>query len=372
MITQDTHRLIRVGVFVSLALVLLVTVVGLLGRSRSLFSRKAVLHTSFDNISGLVVGAPVRLGGVDVGIVQAIQFDRDLQIKKVRVALGVQSKYLDRIRGDSTARLSSKGLLGDMIINISVGTPSFPPLKSGDTLSSQESEGLAQVAQSMQDGLTEVRALVGTVDKRVQKVFSDELAQDLQRGVHAAANVMESIEKGNGLLHEVVYKPELAQHAAGLVREADQSAAQLNQALRRVDQILAAVEKGDGTLHGLVYRDDGTKLLAEVQRAAAELGAVISEVRSGKGTLHSLIYSDSSDGKNNLLTDLGATAHILRSVAEEVQQGKGTVGGLLRDPTVYQDLKLIVGNVKRNSVLKALVRAAIRSEGLKRDSSESP
>ena len=62
MSTQDTHRLIRVGVFVSLALVLLVTVVGLLGRSRSLFSRKAVLHTSFDNISGLVVGAPVRLG----------------------------------------------------------------------------------------------------------------------------------------------------------------------------------------------------------------------------------------------------------------------------------------------------------------------
>ena len=61
-----------------------------------------------------------------------------------------------------------------------------------------------------------------------------------------------------------------------------------------------------------------------------------------------------------------------RRVAEEVQQGKGTVGGLLRDPTVYQDLKLIVGNVKRNTVLKALVRAAIRSEGLKRDSSESP
>lgn len=365
MIPRNHGRLIRVGSFVVLTLVLFVTVVGLLGRSRNLFSRKAVLHTSFDNISGLVVGAPVRLGGVDIGIVQAIRFDRELQIKKVRVTLSVHAKYLERIRADSLARLSSKGLLGDMIINISVGSPDFPPLKSGDTLTSEEHDGLVEITQSVQDGITEMRALVGTVDKRVQSVLSDEVTRDIKRTVHATANVLERIERGDGLLHDVIYKPELSQNAALLVREAAGSAVQLNTAMRRVDGLLAAVEKGNGTLHGLLYRDDGGKLIAELSRAAAEFGEVASEVRRGKGALHALVYDEG--GKGNLVADLSAVARILRTLAEEAQQGKGTVGGLLRDPTVYQDLKLILGNVKRNTLLKALVRAAIQSEGLKRE-----
>ena len=66
---DDGYRLAKVGAFVLIALVSLVLVIGLAGRSRSLFSRKALLHTSFDNTSGLVVGAPVRLAGVDIGIV---------------------------------------------------------------------------------------------------------------------------------------------------------------------------------------------------------------------------------------------------------------------------------------------------------------
>ena len=94
----DSYRLAKVGTFVAIALIALVVVIGLLGRSRSLLSSKALLHTSFDNISGLVVGAPVRLAGVDIGIVQKIQFDRDPKVKKVHVVLGVQSRYLDRVR----------------------------------------------------------------------------------------------------------------------------------------------------------------------------------------------------------------------------------------------------------------------------------
>lgn len=367
MTANDNRRLIRVGVFVVLTLVLLVGMVGLVGRSRNLFSRKAVLHTSFENISGLVVGAPVRLGGVDVGIVQSIQFDRDLKVKKVRVVLSVHAKYLERIRTDSTARLSSKGLLGDMIINITVGSPEYAALKSGDSLTSHESEGLAEMTQSVQSGIGELRTLVGTVEKRVETVLSDEVTADFKRTVHSAANVMERVEKGGGLLHDVIYEPELSRHAAVLVKEAAQSAAQLNLAMRRVDGILAAVEKGQGTLHGLLYRDDAGKLLGELQRAATEFAAVATEVRSGKGALHTLIYESGENGKSNLVADLSATARILRALAEEAQQGKGTVGGLLRDPSVYQDLKTILGNVKRNALLKALIRSAIQSEGLKRD-----
>jgi phospholipid/cholesterol/gamma-HCH transport system substrate-binding protein len=365
MINGDSRRLIRVGLFVGVTIAALVALLGILGRSRSLFSEKAVLNASFDNISGLVVGAPVRLAGIDIGIVQSIRFDRDLKIKKVRVALGIQGKYLERIRGDSVARLTSKGLLGDMLINISVGSSNFPPLKSGDTLTSQESEELAQVVGSVQDGIAEIRKLVTGVDQRVHAVMSDQVAQDISRIARSTANVMEGIEKGNGLLHRVLYDPKLGQDGAALVAQASEGAQHLSRSLKRADGILDTVEHGNGTLHGLIYRDDVGKLVAELQQTAAELGAVAREVKQGNGPLHSLIYGP-GQGKSNLVTDLEASAHILRTLAEEVQQGKGTIGGLLQDPTVYQDLKGILGNVRRNFLLRTIIRSAIRSEGLTR------
>ena len=52
----------------------------------------------------------------------------------------------------------------------------------------------------------------------------------------------------------------------------------------------------------------------------------------------------------------------LRSIVAEMKAGKGTLGGLLVDPTIYEDLKSAVGNVERNQVLRALVRYSIKAD----------
>jgi phospholipid/cholesterol/gamma-HCH transport system substrate-binding protein len=52
----------------------------------------------------------------------------------------------------------------------------------------------------------------------------------------------------------------------------------------------------------------------------------------------------------------------LRTIVAQMKEGKGTIGGLLVDPTIYEDLKSAVGNVERNQVLRALVRYSIRAD----------
>jgi phospholipid/cholesterol/gamma-HCH transport system substrate-binding protein len=52
-------------------------------------------------------------------------------------------------------------------------------------------------------------------------------------------------------------------------------------------------------------------------------------------------------------------------VSAELDEGKGTVGALLKDPTLYQDLKLLVGNVQRSRLLRALIRYTIAHDGLR-------
>ncbi|MFZ9889651.1 MAG: MlaD family protein, partial [Myxococcota bacterium] len=64
---------IKVGVFVTLGLVLLSASIFLIGQERRLFEEPAYLKALFPNVSGLNVGAPVRLAGYEVGIVSDIR-----------------------------------------------------------------------------------------------------------------------------------------------------------------------------------------------------------------------------------------------------------------------------------------------------------
>ena len=358
---HEGPHLARIGLFLAASVALLFAAVILLGRSQTLFAHRARLNASFENISGLVVGAPVRLAGVDVGIVESIRFDRDLAHKNVHVTLVVDRRYLDRIREDSVARLSSKGLLGDMIINISVGSAEAAPLRDGGTLRAQESEGLTEIIESVQEGIGEVRALTATVRGRIGLVVTDQLARDLGRIAHATAGVVENVESGHGLVHSLVYDPKIPRQAERFFADASDTAARANEAIGRVDRLLGEVEHGEGSLHGLVYRDDVGKLLAEVDRTAGELDQVIAQVRDGKGLLHSLVYEKE---RTNLLDNLTALSATLRRMAGEVDRGKGTVGALLKDPSVYEDLKVILGNVKRNKLLRAIIRYEIQKDGL--------
>jgi phospholipid/cholesterol/gamma-HCH transport system substrate-binding protein len=358
---EGTH-LARTGIFLALSVALLFAVVILLGRSQTLFAHRARLYASFDNTSGLVVGAPVRLAGIDVGIVEAVRFENDLRQKKVQVTLVVEKRYLDRVRDDSVARLSSKGLLGDMLINISVGSAEAAPLHDGGTLRSQESEGLTEVVTSLQDGIAQLRTLSATVQQRIDAVMTDQLGRDLGRIAHATAGVVEQVQSGHGLAHTLIYEPRLARDADQLLADARHLASDADGAVGRVDRLLAEVEHGSGSLHGLVYRDDAGHLLSALSRTAAELDGVVAEIEHGKGLAHSLVYRE--DG-GELIRNLSSLSATLRRVGEGVEQGKGTVGALLQDPSIYEDLKVILGNVKRNKLLRTIIRYEIQKDGLR-------
>jgi hypothetical protein len=62
----------------------------------------------------------------------------------------------------------------------------------------------------------------------------------------------------------------------------------------------------------------------------------------------------------------------VKQIVGDVKKGKGTVGQLLNDPTVYEDLKLLLGNVRRNDAVKSLVRYAIEQEDKKSEVEPKP
>ncbi len=360
--SEAASQRVRVAVFLLVTLAVGIAGVLVLAGARSLFARKVTLHTTFQNTGGLLVGSSVRLAGVDIGSVHAIHFDRDPKVRRVDVDLHIRADDLARIRKNSVAQVTSKGLLGDMIVDISIGDPDQPPLHDGDHIASAEAAGLGQVVEGLGAAISKVDVLAGDVDLRVRELLTPQVAADLGRIAHSTAAVMEGVEHGHGLAHALLYEPAMADQVAGSIHS-------IRQSVGEVQGLLTEARTGHGLVHGLLYDPKGGETVAELQKTAAGLEDIVATIKDGHGAIHSLIYEDDT---KNLVQDLSEAARIVRKLAEETEEGKGTIGGLLRDPTIYEDLTTVLGNLKRNELLKALIRFTIVKDNLNAPGRELP
>jgi phospholipid/cholesterol/gamma-HCH transport system substrate-binding protein len=354
---------LRAGIFVMAGILVFTAAIFLLGQKSALFTRTTDLFVEFKDISGLVVGAPVRLAGLEIGTVGAISLPDDLGERRARIRLVVQSRFMTRIRADSEAFIDSAGLLGDKVVNISMGSPAAAELADGAMLKTGQPIGFEALSGSLNQTVHSLVNITGAVEGMVTQERTEKLQVDLARIAASLANILGEVEGGDGLLHRVIYDQRYADQAGAILTEARATAEKANRAMGRVDAVLAEVERGAGTMHELVYGTEGKRALAALGTAAQEIGEVVSEVKGGQGVLHALVYEQ---GHDKFLDDLNQMSAVLRRMVEDVDKGRGTLGGLLRDPTVYEDLKSVLGNVKRNVLFKALVRFTMENEQLRR------
>lgn len=105
-----------VGCFILLAIISLMLLAFKVSGLTSLFPEKSyTVVASFDDIGGLKVRAPVKIGGVQIGEVSDIQLDP--VTFKATVTLAI-NKHMKAIPDDSTAGILTAGLLGDNYIEI--------------------------------------------------------------------------------------------------------------------------------------------------------------------------------------------------------------------------------------------------------------
>jgi phospholipid/cholesterol/gamma-HCH transport system substrate-binding protein len=70
----------------------------------------------FDSVDGLSVNSEVKIGGVSVGYVSAIDFD-----KAYRVELSIKVRKGIHIPDDSSVAITTSGLMGDKFVEIVLG-----------------------------------------------------------------------------------------------------------------------------------------------------------------------------------------------------------------------------------------------------------
>ncbi len=110
------------------------------------------LHARFDRIDGLSVGSDVRLAGVRVGSVTATRVDP--QTFQAIVTLSVQPTL--RVPRDSSAEISSEGLIGGKSIAIVPGGEERYLAEGGEFTITQSAASLEQLLGKFIFGVNEL------------------------------------------------------------------------------------------------------------------------------------------------------------------------------------------------------------------------
>src|SRR5262249_10849277 len=97
------------------------------GGERRLFESSVKFRAEFKDVQGLKVSAPIRMGGIDIGHVGDVGYGKNPEDTKIYVMLEVVKSEASRIKTDSRVRITTKGLLGDKMIEITKGNDATLP-----------------------------------------------------------------------------------------------------------------------------------------------------------------------------------------------------------------------------------------------------
>lgn len=354
---MSISRDLKVGIFVVLGLFFAGLVIFLIGDERRLFSKSVEFKTTFTDVAGLKAGAPVRLGGIDIGQVSYVGYDKKApDDPTVYVTFWVSDTEKGRIRKDTRAKIATKGLLGDKMIELTMGgkEDAAPP---GTVLDGEVAEDMMGKVGDMA-GKAEIA--IDNIARATKPLGDEKLHRDLQGAVASMNHILNEIAHGQGYPTKLLSDPKEAERISKVIDNLEKTSREAEGFLRDARRVFARVETGPGFAHDVIY-SDSPKGVTEFAAAANEVALTLKGVRESDSIVHDALYGGKGDGAEALSNVTAITADV-RAIVADMRAGKGTVGGLLVDPSVYEDLKVVLGNVQRNDVLRALVRYSIKQD----------
>ena len=340
---------VRVGIFVLLAIVVLIFLVLNASGDINPFSRKLHLKARFVDANGLREGSEVRLAGVRVGKVERIVLLEPSPVPgapRVEAQMTVDSTIdgrpaNERIRSDSQALQGSPSLLGnEMLINITPGSAVGQPVQDGALLPSSSSNTVndfatsgTDLAQRLSKLSDEINGIVKDVKDgkgTVGRLFSDEaLYNNLNATIRETEDVMQAIRSGNGSAGRFINDPALYNNAN-----------EISVSLKAIADDLRA---GRGTAGKLLTDDEFynriNRTADRLDKSVDEINLMVAEINAGRGTLGKLIRDEQIyNDARAAIARFNTTAERIDNMVAAAQRGEGTVGKLLNDDTLYTNV----------------------------------
>jgi phospholipid/cholesterol/gamma-HCH transport system substrate-binding protein len=320
---------LKVGLMILAALGVMGVAIYKLGQAANLFSKRYELIAYLQNANGLRQGGTVLVAGQFAGTIKSIDFlpvDNDTT-RNLKVRLAIDASLQQQIRSDSKAKVRTMGLLGDKVIDISIGTPRYGVLKSGDTIAvatSLDYEAiLAQAAGAVNDMVQlthDLHQITGGLIKgegTVGQLLTNRQLYDEFVGTMGRANTMLArFQNPNGTFAKMLDDPTLYNRFVSVVTSAD--------------SLVVALNDRNGTV-GKLLRDDSLYVhLVNMAKAGDSLSKMLADPNGNIGRL--LTDQTLYDRINKLTTDIGTMLEDVKRDPSKYTRGMVCVGVLRACP----------------------------------------
>ena len=285
------------------------------------------------------------------------------------------------------ARIETQGLLGDKIIEITVGTTGAPPVSAGDVIAARDPFDLNRVMGESAQVVKSIGTLADSLRETAQTLNQSRLVEEATATVRSARAVTDrvgrivgEVEGGRGWAHALLYEEPVAlrrvnelvattqallervqrgEGAAGVLTSEQSTAAarRFVAAMDRLSRIVEQPSAEDGVLPALLFDPKYRPVLEDVRVVAHNLRDVSDRLAGGRGTLGGLLKDEPADaGIRQASQDFQTAVANLKEITEKIKDGEGTVGALIADPTIYERLVTILEGTQRSFLLRGLLR----------------
>lgn len=284
---------VKLGVFVLAGLLIMIFSLYMIGKDTNMFGSNYTLKVRFDNVHGLTSGNNVRYSGIQVGTVKRVKILSDTLIE---VSMLIDTKMKHYIHKNDIVSMSTDGLMGNRILNITPAKDGSPLAENGDLLITKKSvstddmlETLDKTNKNIRDISQELKMTILKINNSsaLWKLLSEETLPDNLRA--SSISIRRAAANADGMvqdLHAIINDIQSGKGSLGAILTDTAIAYNLNEAVLRIQQV------GN-------HADELANELADFTRGLK------NDVNSGKGPAHAILKDSTLVIKlNNSLSNI--------------------------------------------------------------------
>jgi len=291
--TDNTKRAIIIGIFIFIAIALLVAAVFTFGVQRNTFSKKIELRAVFPDVNGLQPGNNVWLYGVKIGVVKAINF---YGASQVEVVMSLETKAQSHIHKDAKAKIGADGFIGNKIIII-YGGESPDSAADNSYLATETAISTDDIIATLQENNTNLLSITGDLKK-----------------------ITGSIRDGNGNIGKLIKDSSIVNNLNATVLNFKKVSLATEKTINQLDTYVSGLNK-EGTL--------ANKLVTDTV-VFDNLSKTVFQLREAAGNIHGF-------------------AQNMQTASDAFNKTDNPVGLLLHDNQTAQNLKSVASNLSSAS-----------------------
>jgi phospholipid/cholesterol/gamma-HCH transport system substrate-binding protein len=279
---------LRVGIVVTVGLVVVFFAILLSERIVRLFTPQASVYAVFSDVKGLRPGAPVWFAGVQIGSVKSLQFEGG---EKITVALAIDKPALSYLKKDSVSSILTMGLLGDKYVEMSPGSREAASLQPGDTIGGSPRPEISDELRRIIEG---VETSKGSLAKLLR---DDTLYRDLSASLKDIRYFAAELKSSEGTIGRIINDPALYDRFV--------------KASKSLDSFSEKLATSRGTVNKLV---EDASLYENMNRAIIRLNAILEKIDKGEGSVGTLITD------RQVADELHSTLKEINALAKDIKE----------------------------------------------------